>query len=167
MIIENKQLRHAYRWHCRLDREWEREEILFCKYHTVSPVSLKAVLCIFTRRNGSSNDPCDKPRHGHVLGDIPLEPDGDNGESRCICVETLQLFIYNIAWRVFSYITRIRIYFWSRCILPSLIHDGIYIVCVCMYVYIYIYIYIYVCVYMFICVCVCVCVWSIRASSCL
>lgn len=40
-----------------------------------------SLLCV-TCRNGSSNDPCDKPRHGHVLGDIPLEPDGNNGETQ-------------------------------------------------------------------------------------
>ena len=40
-------------------------------------------LCVFTYRNGSSNDPCDKPGHGHVLGNLPLEPDGDNGETWC------------------------------------------------------------------------------------
>lgn len=35
-------------------------------------------------RNGASNDSCDKSRHGYVLGNIPLEPDGDNGEALCI-----------------------------------------------------------------------------------
>lgn len=32
-------------------------------------------------RNRSSHDPRYKPRHGHVLGNITLEPDGDNGET--------------------------------------------------------------------------------------
>lgn len=37
-------------------------------------------VCMCFCRNCSSYDPCDKSRHGHVLGNIPMEPDGNNGE---------------------------------------------------------------------------------------
>lgn len=32
-------------------------------------------------RNCTSYDACNKPGYGHVLGNIPLEPDGNNGEN--------------------------------------------------------------------------------------
>lgn len=55
----------------------------FIEHHTEWKTVFWKFLCIFTCRNSSSNDPCDKPRHGHVLGNIPLEPNGDNGEIQC------------------------------------------------------------------------------------
>lgn len=39
---------------------------------------------VFHCRNGASNDPCDKPRHGYVLGNISLESNGNNGEAEGI-----------------------------------------------------------------------------------
>lgn len=43
--------------------------------------TVKHSLCPIGCRNCSSHDPRYKPRHGHVLGNVTLEPHGDNGET--------------------------------------------------------------------------------------
>lgn len=43
---------------------------------------LSVTSCLIGCRNRPSHDPRDQPRHGHVLGDVALEPHGDHGETR-------------------------------------------------------------------------------------
>lgn len=57
------------------------------------------IVNIVIGRDGSSDDPCDKPGNGHVLGHVPLELHGDYGgfESTVNCLtHSNKAFLFSV-----------------------------------------------------------------------
>lgn len=54
---------------------------MFIWKHVGGMKAVEHSLCLIGCRNRSSHDPRHKPRHGHVLGNVTLEPHGDHGET--------------------------------------------------------------------------------------